>query len=41
MNLDADCTTDETIFVPDGFNLDGNRNTITSVDPTGDHFRGQ
>lgn len=40
LNLDADCTTDETIFVPDGFTLDGNRNTITAVDPTGDHFRG-
>lgn len=40
MTLDADCTTDLTIFVPDGFTLDGNGYTITAVDPVGDHFRG-
>ncbi|MBI4129963.1 hypothetical protein HY468_01455 [Candidatus Roizmanbacteria bacterium] len=40
MNLDADCTTDATILVPDGFTLDGKGHTITAVDPAGDHFRG-
>lgn len=40
MKLDADCTTDATIFIPDGFTLDGNGYTITAVDPPGDHFRG-
>lgn len=38
--LDADCTTDETIFVPNGFTLDGRGNAITAVDPAGDHFTG-
>jgi len=38
--LDADCQTDETIFIPDGFVLDGRNHTITAVDPAGDHFRG-
>lgn len=40
MQLDADCTTDMTIVVPDGMTLDGNGHTITAVDPAGDHFRG-
>jgi len=41
MTLDADCTTDETILIPDGFTLDGNRHTITAVDPPGgQHFLG-
>lgn len=38
--LDADCTTNQTIFIPDGFTLDGRNHTITAVDPDGDHFRG-
>ena len=38
--LDADCATDATIFIPDGFTLDGRHHTITAVDPTGDHFKG-
>lgn len=38
--LTDDCTTDETIVVPDGYTLDGRGNTITAVDPSGDHFRG-
>lgn len=33
MTLDADCTTDATIFVPDGVTLDGAGHTITAVDP--------
>lgn len=40
MELDGDCTTDETILVPDGFTLDGGGHTITAEDPPGDHFRG-
>lgn len=40
MNLDADCTTDETIFVTDGFTLDGNGNAITASDPPAGHFTG-
>ncbi len=40
MALDADCTTDETIVVPDGFTLDGQNNAITAADPVSDHFRG-
>ena len=38
--LDADCTTDETIKVPDGFTLDGQGHTITAMDPSGGHFTG-
>lgn len=40
MTLTADCTTDTTILVPDGYTLDGAGFTITAVDPVGDHFRG-
>jgi parallel beta-helix repeat protein len=40
MNLDRDCTTDSTIYVPDGFTLNGNGFTITAVDPAGSHFTG-
>ncbi len=36
--LDADCTTDETILVPNGFTLDGAGHTITAQDPSGGHF---
>ena len=32
MSLVADCTTDTTIFVPDGWTLDGKGYTITAVD---------
>lgn len=38
--LTADCTTDHTLLVPDGWTLDGEGHTITAVDPAGDHFRG-
>jgi hypothetical protein len=38
--LQASCTTDATILVPDGKTLDGNGHTITGVDPIGGHFRG-
>lgn len=40
MTLNADCTTDATIPVPDGYTLDGAGNTITAVDPLGGHFLG-
>jgi hypothetical protein len=40
MVLDGDCTTDETILIPDGATLNGDGYTITAVDPAGDHFRG-
>ena len=40
MTLDADCTTDTTILVPDGFTLDGDGFSITAVDPAGGHFLG-
>lgn len=40
MTLEASCTTDETIVVPDGATLDGSGHTIAAVDPPTDHFRG-
>jgi hypothetical protein len=40
MTLNADCTTDTTILVPDGYTLDGDGNTITAIDPAGGHFLG-
>lgn len=40
LNLDSDCTTDETILIPDGFTLDGNGFTVTAVDPAAGHFVG-
>lgn len=38
--LDDDCTTDATIWVPDGITLDCKGKTITAVDPAGGHFTG-
>lgn len=40
ITLLSDCTTDQTIFVPNGFTLDGAGHTITAVDPAGGHFLG-
>ena len=40
MTLLADCETDHTILVPNGFTLDGAGNMITAVDPAGGHFLG-
>ena len=40
MKLNANCITDQTINIPDGFTLDGANYTITAVDPTGNHFKG-
>ena len=40
MTLDGDCLTTATIFVPDGFTLDGAGYTITAYDPPAGHFLG-
>lgn len=40
MTLDADCTTDSSILIPEGFTLDGASHSITGVDPVGGHFVG-
>jgi hypothetical protein len=40
MTLSADCQTDHTILVPNGFTLYGGGHTITAVDPAGGHFVG-
>ena len=40
MTLDADCTTDATIPIPDGYTLDGAGHTIVANDPAGNHFKG-
>jgi hypothetical protein len=40
MTLNASCTTDATIYIPDGFTLDGAGYTITAHDPAGGHFVG-
>jgi hypothetical protein len=40
MTLDADCTTDSTISIPNGFTLDGAGHMITAVDPPSGHFVG-
>ncbi|MBI2205532.1 MAG: right-handed parallel beta-helix repeat-containing protein [Candidatus Rokubacteria bacterium] len=40
MTLEADCTTDQTIVVPDGMTLDGADYTITAVDPLNGSFAG-
>jgi parallel beta-helix repeat protein len=36
----ADCTTDHTLFIPNGYTFDGNGHTIAAVDPSGGHFLG-
>ena len=40
MALRADCQTDATILIPDGFTLDGRGRRITAVDPPDGHFLG-
>ena len=40
IRLTADCTTDHTLLVPDGWTLNGAGFTITAVDPAGGHFLG-
>lgn len=38
--LSASCTTDATLYVPDGYTLDGAGFTITAVDPNNSFFQG-
>ena len=38
--LEGDCTTDTTIYIPDGYTLDGRGHAITAVDPPLGHFSG-
>jgi hypothetical protein len=38
--LQADCRTDHTLVIPDGFALDGRGHEITAVDPPGGSFEG-
>ncbi|MBW2541450.1 MAG: hypothetical protein JRF15_05095, partial [Deltaproteobacteria bacterium] len=38
--LNNDCTTDETLGIPDGYTFDGNGFQITALDPAGGHFVG-
>ncbi|MBC8171911.1 MAG: hypothetical protein H7X77_09565, partial [Anaerolineae bacterium] len=40
MKLNGNCTTDETIYVPQGFTLNGQGHTILVTDPAGDSFKG-
>ncbi len=40
MTLNANCTTDSSIVVPNGFTLDGAGHTIMAVDPSLGHFTG-
>ncbi|MBL8161918.1 MAG: hypothetical protein JNJ61_08030 [Anaerolineae bacterium] len=40
MVLTNNCTTDETIVIPQGYTLDGMGRMITAVDPPGGHFVG-
>jgi parallel beta-helix repeat protein len=40
MKLNANCTTDQTILIPNGFTLDGKGHTITAIDPAGGNFKG-
>jgi predicted extracellular nuclease len=40
MTLLANCITDNTIFIPNGWTLDGDGHTITGVDPDNGHFVG-
>lgn len=36
----ADCVTDQSLVLPDGYTLDGDGHSITAVDPAGGHFVG-
>ena len=39
-NLASDCITDKTIFIEDGWTLNGNGYSITAIDPVDGHFLG-
>jgi hypothetical protein len=38
--LAADCTTDTSLLIPDGYTFDGAGHTVTVVDPPGEAFKG-
>lgn len=40
MTLNSNCTTTQSVIIPNGYTLDGAGHTVTAVDPAGDHFRG-
>ncbi|MCP3136870.1 right-handed parallel beta-helix repeat-containing protein [Pyxidicoccus sp. QH1ED-7-1] len=40
VTLRADCTTESTIFIPDGYTFDGAGHVLTAVDAEGGHFQG-
>ncbi|WP_375769604.1 right-handed parallel beta-helix repeat-containing protein [Archangium gephyra] len=40
LSLAADCTTDATLLIPDGYTFDGAGHTVTVVDPPGQAFKG-
>jgi hypothetical protein len=40
LSLNADCTTNATLFISDGYTLHGHGHTITAVDPVGAQFKG-
>jgi hypothetical protein len=40
VRLEADCATESTVFIPDGYTFDGAGYTLTAVDPDGGRFLG-
>lgn len=40
VTLEADCTTESTVFIPDGHTFDGAEHVLTAVDPEGGRFQG-
>ena len=40
LTLEADCTTESTVFIPDGYTFDGAGHVLTAVDPEGGRFQG-
>ncbi|MCK8499983.1 right-handed parallel beta-helix repeat-containing protein [Myxococcus fulvus] len=40
VTLTADCTTAQTVWIPDGYTLDGGGHVLTAVDPRDGRFRG-
>ncbi|QSQ21265.1 right-handed parallel beta-helix repeat-containing protein [Pyxidicoccus parkwayensis] len=40
VTMQADCTTESTVFIPDGYTFDGAGHVLTAVDPEGGRFLG-
>ncbi|AGC41504.1 hypothetical protein MYSTI_00145 [Myxococcus stipitatus DSM 14675] len=40
VSLTNDCTTEQSLWIPDGYTLDGARHVLTAVDPRGGRFLG-